>query len=336
LKGQEYLSEKNIQYTWTNFTVYFEDNEWIGQDGKKYDITIDSNTAKRILFIRISNFDETNKLKGDAVFVFYDNRKKDKYNSIHKIRFVHTLRKEINDFFEKKYRNDSFRNWVEEKKISEDILSTEHHYKHHMKNLYDCAIANSDSEKLEFFYHTVYETRAIREFMKSGNISILNDIIDIEVKSKIDGYCNFLLEPQVKGVMDNKIPDEMRICFSEMLFKYIMCEYIENINEAMRLHPADPYPFGVPPYVVINAQTKEDGNTEFILENNFLMKDDHIQKMPSINELGFSNENALGGLSTNKKLLKKIGSSEIDVRMEKTDTDGIGKFVVQVKLKLKT
>jgi hypothetical protein len=126
LKGQEYLSEKNIQYTWTNFTVYFEDNEWIGQDGKKYDITIDSNTAKRILFIRISNFDETNKLKGDAVFVFYDNREKDKYNSIHKIRLVHTLRKEINDFFEKKYRNDSFRNWVEEKNKTMYAITLKH------------------------------------------------------------------------------------------------------------------------------------------------------------------------------------------------------------------
>jgi hypothetical protein len=335
LKGKGYLSAKSAKYTWTNFTVYFDDKkkQWKGQDGGVYKkIIVDQDSARRILFIRISDFDKKNELKGDAVFVLYDNQAKDEYNSVHKIRFVHTLRKEINDYFEKRYRNDSFRNWIEEKRISEDILLTEHHHKHHMKNLYDCAIKNPNPQKLKFFYDTVYETKAIKDFLKGGDISTLDDIINIEVKSKIDDYCELLLEPQVRKVINNNnISENMRICFSEMLFRYIMCEYIENINEAMRLYP-DPNPFGVAPTAVINALPQNDG-IEFIFENNFLMGKDDIQKMPSINKFGFSNKNSSGGLPTNKKLLRKIGSEEISVRMEKTVTDGIGKFVVKFKIK---
>jgi hypothetical protein len=201
-----------------------------------------------------------------------------------------------------------------------------------MKNLYYCAIGNLNLSKLEFFYGTAYATKIIRDFMKSGDISTFDDIIDIEVKSKIDGYCDFLLEPQVKKVIENRIPVEMKIYFSEMLFRYIMCEYIENINEAMRLFP-DPNPFNIAPTVVIETRAQSD-TIEFIFENNFLMGQEKIQQMQNINEYGFSNENKSGGLATNKRLLKKIDPLEkIDILMEKTDIDGIGKFVVKFKIK---
>ena len=344
LTGKTYLD--NAPYTWTNYTVSFDEknNEWIGQqdNGKKENLStytdiknLDTEKVKRVLFVRISKFNKDDELKGDAVFVFYDNKKLEKndYNSIHNIRFVYVLRKEFNDYFEKRYRNDTFRNWVEERKIHEDILSTEHHHKHQMKALYECAIGNPSSQKLRFHYDTIYDIKTIRDFMKNGDLSILNNndnkIHYIEIKSQIDEYCEFILEPQVKSTMQNNIKDSLTIYFPEIIFRQIMGEYLENINNAVRQFSDT---LGVSPTVTINAE-QEDNFTTFTIENNFLMYEERYQKMQKINELGRSIENPLGGLPTNKKLLDKIGSEQLSVKMEETDIDGIGKFTVKLKIK---
>ena len=340
LEGKNYLKESTETenaYTWTNFTISYDDKEkkWLGQDGKDYtndsDILNGVNTenVKRILFIRISNFNKENELKGDAVFVFYDNQPKDKYNSAHSIRFIHTLRNEINEYFEKRYRNDSFRNWVEERKKSDDmLLSLEHHHNHYMKALYTSAIENPDPQKLQFFYNMVYDIKTIRTFMKNGDWSILDDITDIEIKSKIDEYCDFLLEPQVIKAKDNRISNDMTIHFSEMFFRVIMCEYIKNINKAMRLYTDV---LGEAPYIIIKA-TEQNDNIEFSIENNFIMYEKDTKKMLSINENGYFYQNSSGGLPTNKKMLEKIGSKKICVKMERTNINGIGKFTVKFQI----
>jgi hypothetical protein len=93
LEGITYLSESNDdnkndnkpKYKWTSYALHKKDNEWTGQSSEteiiddnnqqqKYsdfsDIQMLTNKANRILFIRISSYD--NKiLQGEAVFVFY-------------------------------------------------------------------------------------------------------------------------------------------------------------------------------------------------------------------------------------------------------------------------
>jgi hypothetical protein len=341
LEGIDYLSsnENNTQYTWSNFTIHKKDNIWIGQDEKDYsaydDIKqIEGEQATRVLFIRISSYhketsQETSKekLTGEAIFVFYDNNEPDKNSpySIHNVRFIHALRNEISEYLKEKYKTDTFKTLVEERKLYEDLLSTEHHYKHHIKDLYDCAIKNPDINKLYFFYVQVHDTKEIKDFMKNG-VSSLNDITDIILKDKIDEYCRFILEPKVLRIKDNKIGGDLTIHFSEMIFREIVCEYLTNINNAMRLYINT---LGIEPYVTINAQS-ENNNIELTIENNFLIKREDIQTLQSINNL---HSNISGGLSVNEKLLEKIGSDKHSVHFDTTDVDGVGKFTVKFTIK---
>ncbi|MCL2311333.1 MAG: hypothetical protein FWC41_02420, partial [Firmicutes bacterium] len=327
LNGKNYLTENtstnhSTSYTWTNYSVFLEKDKWKGQDGADSStypdiIALDMSIMKRILFIRISHFDK-DELKGDAIFVLYDSRPKDKYHSVLNIRFVHTLRKEINAYFKERYEKDLFRAWVEEKRIHEDLISTEHHYKHHMKALYECAMENSDKKKLKFFYNQVYDAKEIKDFMKNGD-SVLSDIKNIKLKEKIDEYCDFLLEPIVLRVKDNRVSENMTIYFSEMIFREIICEYLANINDAMRLYIDT---LGIKPYLLINAEPKDHYSIVLTIENNFLIDKAKKQTLQSINKQGYLD--MFGGLSANKKLLEKIGFEKPYVRMDKTDIDGIG------------
>lgn len=348
LEGKTYLESKEdsesggFTYTWTNYTAHLDkNNNWVGhkyngnhEDMMQYDDLncFDKKNTKRVLFIRISKQGERNRKnsKGDALFVFYDNNDPNgNYNSIHSLRYLYSLRKEINDYFEKRYRNDSFRNWVEERRVYEDILSTEHHHKHQMKKLRDCAIENPDRDKLEFHWRTISDIKPIRDFIKCGKFSIFEDIVDLEIKKQIDFYRRFMLSSHLDNIVNNRIDESLQIRFSEMIFRQIMCEYLDNINQAMHNFTDT---LGVGPKVIIDARREEDAII-ISIKNNFLMNTEQADKMKSINELGYYVSNSLGGLTTNRKLLMKTGLEKPEVSMKNTDVDGIGEFIIEFKLK---
>ncbi|MDR0230775.1 MAG: hypothetical protein LBI82_01495 [Dysgonamonadaceae bacterium] len=182
LYSTEFKTEKTIEYKWTSCAIYKNnDGEWTGQDGKqtinieskkcKYsefaDIESLNENANRILFIRVSSY-HTNKtrkddeeeeiLKGEAVFVFYDNEEENKGkrpDSVHNTRFVHILRNEISEYLKKKYRNDAFRAWVEADKKNKEYKKRHrknmHGVKAHLDNVAGELIKNKLDGDLEIF-----------------------------------------------------------------------------------------------------------------------------------------------------------------------------------------
>jgi hypothetical protein len=160
LEGTKYLHEsdndKETEYQWTNFTVYFDENVWKGQteieleinrdktkdisqcaEIKKLNKQIRQPKAKRILFIRVAEqeigFDKKDKTTvGDAVFVFYDDKdhnqcqREDDRFSICNVRFAHILHNELISYFNHRYNDDTFRAWVKQKEIANYTLTLNH------------------------------------------------------------------------------------------------------------------------------------------------------------------------------------------------------------------
>jgi hypothetical protein len=212
LKGIDYLTEsKKTKYQWTNFALYKNENrDWVGQDeqliitdgtNRKYsefeDIKSIDEKANRMLFIRISSYqtDECKKnngpeeeLKGEAVFVFYDNDNEIKgHDSIHDTRFVHVLRNEISKYLREKYNKDAFKAWVKEKRKNEYMLSLNHGIDRY-KNIMDKSIDNikktlSDPD----FEQTKDDAKFSKSFL-TNKFNLLSIISLIESKNDYNAW----------------------------------------------------------------------------------------------------------------------------------------------------
>lgn len=232
LNGKVYLEEqlnekKSLFYTWTNYSVYHHKGKWVGQDNSDCslypDIMAVDDKIKRIVFIRISNFDDNNVMIGDAVFILYDNNyPNNDFYSIHKIRFIHSLRKEINDYFKDRYRNDSFRVWVEETKSQN---APDHNYYNILSLLREY---RNDEEKY-LFLHTLLMVKKDIHYILTNKKIKSEDLDVLNLKERIEFYCN--------NIFDNKIQPDIVSCsacevhFSEPLFRHIMFEYLYNIKK---------------------------------------------------------------------------------------------------------
>jgi hypothetical protein len=304
LKGKEYLSEKGAKYTWTNFTVHFENDKWIGQDGKNYDIMVDSNTAKRILFIRISKFDidEKKKLKGDGVFVFYYNQAKGEYNSVHKIRFVHTLRNEINDYFEKRYRNNSFRNWIESEKF---LNAPDHNYYNILSKLRLC---KNNEERYEFFHSMLMVKKEIHGILQNKTINE-KDIKQWNLKQQIEFYCLHTfddLKPEI--VCD----DDFKIYFSESLLRHIMFEYLLNVEKEK----------DVSDIKITVSQTIEHNGFKIEIKNKCTYMntaDKLLARQEILKAQGYFDASKVKGLYLNYRLLKAINCPSPSIEIEQQE-----------------
>jgi len=146
LEGKNYIDNIDNQYKWTNYTVYYDEENkiWKGQDNEeikdcreiKYIKEYQQINIKRMLFIRVvkqkekqynDNIDKAN--VGSAIFIFYDNKSQlnsTDHFSIHDVRFANVLRNKLIKYFKKRYNDDTFRAWVKQKEIANYTLILNH------------------------------------------------------------------------------------------------------------------------------------------------------------------------------------------------------------------
>jgi hypoxanthine-guanine phosphoribosyltransferase len=264
------------------------------------------------------------KFKGQAVIGFYFivDDSDTTLTDIERIRYLLLLRGDISEYIKKVVeKNDVFRNLVESEKKRKDILSTEHHYWHHIKDLY-LAMETNDRDKIKFFYDQVHTARNIKLFMENGKIEDLQDIIELNIKNEIESYCKFIFEEDDREKVKIDIDDSLAIHFSAMLFREIFCEYLKNINDAINIFGTAS---GSLPYAIIEAKLEND-KVKFYLKNNFILTTEQRKRMPIINKTGFLSSDH-DGLYTNSRLLAKIDRLPT-VIMKKTEDQAVGEFAV--------
>lgn len=205
---KESVDDKTFYYPWTNYIVFKDGDtgEWIGQDGKccsNYtEVKKLDKKARRIFFIRISNFTLKNNLVGNAVFVLYDNEEISASYSLHRIRFIHVLRNSISQYFKRKYENDSFREWIKQKEKSEYIFSLNH---------------GTDIYKSTFnYYFKQLADNDMNRYLKISMLYMANKIYLLSVASKINPNESSYFE----SISVKKISDEI-----EEKYKYILSFY---------------------------------------------------------------------------------------------------------------
>jgi hypothetical protein len=250
LEGITYLTETKTdtseptKYELTSYAIHKNDNNiWIGQDskpkfaglGKIYsafdDIKAVDDKANRILFIRISSYHKNKntkenepeeELKGEAVFVFYDNynTKGEKPDSVYNTRYVHLLRNEISKYLKDKYRSDAFKAWVEERNKNKPIISLSHgvdtyedmikFYIGELRNFESCIKDNNIKNYKNVvkyvdisFSYLVHKWNLINNYTKLRDDKTIKDSITKEcfikdfveqIKSKYNYILNFHME----------------------------------------------------------------------------------------------------------------------------------------------
>lgn len=202
---KECVDDKMFCYPWTNYIVFKDGKtgKWIGQDGEGCsdyaEIKKIDKKARRIFFIRISNFALKNNLIGNAVFVLYDNEEISASYSLHRIRFVHVLRNNISQYFKRKYENETFREWVKQKEKSEYVFSLNH---------------GTDIYKNTFnYYFEQLPDNDTSKYLKISMLYMANKIYLLSIASKINPNDSGHFE----SISVKKISDEI-----EKKYKYIL------------------------------------------------------------------------------------------------------------------
>ena len=320
LEGINYLTEsqsgKKIEYEWTSCSVFKKENMWFGQNGQPTvrinkkdcnysefeDIKSIDEIANRILFIRISSYhsnkntkdnESDEELKGEAVFVFYDGDGETKgHDSLHNTRFVHVLRNEISEYLKKKYDNDAFKAWVEERKF---LNAPDHNYYNILSELKEC---RNDDNKYDFLSSLLMVKKDISEILKTRTIKPnTNNIFEFELKNRISWYCSMMFTDKSPIIIDNT--NNCKVKFHESLFRHIMYEYLRNARKGAK-----------PENIYINISN--GNNDEYLIS----IQDKHeyeeedkklLNQIQKLQQYGYFDSSKIKGLYLNYLLLEVIG-----------------------------
>ena len=313
LEGITYLQESNnnVKYLLTSYALHKEGNEWKGQNGEtkrsvggseqEYlnfsDIKKLLNVANRILFIRISSYHDevlqgkpTKKLKGEAVFVFYDNDADIKgHDSVHDTRFIHVLRNDISRYLKNKYDNDTFKACIEERNKTLYAITLKHGL-----GTYESAINYylgdvPESENKEYLKTTIdYLLNKTHLAYTASTLSpddlsdfTLNDIIQ-EMNNKWlkilsfhhDKFDFYDTDAEVKNhvkLIDNVADTDKQIPFkSKMMFiKEFVFELIYNIRKHIIKHYYDRISVDNNVEITMSYEKDDTGIFCFVCSNNF-------------------------------------------------------------------
>jgi hypothetical protein len=331
LEGIVYLEEtkkdinKPTAYNWTNYAIHKnDDGVWVGQDekpaiiidknGYEYsdftDIQSIRNKANRMFFIRISSYHkdkdkygkEKEELKGEAVFIFYDNDNKTKgHDSIHDTRFVHILRNDISKYLKDKYHNDAFKAWVEERKF---LNAPDHNYYNILSELKNY---RNDNDKYEFLYTLLMVKKEIHEILKTKTVNLnAKEIYSFDLSNQINFYCSNMFKAGEKPTITN---EAFTIKFHEPLFRHIMYEYLRNARKGAK--PED-----------INIELSTDNNDEYkisILNRHEYVDEDNqlLARKKLLEQCGYTDSSKIKGLYLNYLLLEAAGSPpRVDVKLD--------------------
>jgi len=189
INGYKYMGDKvngqTFYYDWSSISAYKkDDNNWRLQDGNEFinnngnvyaEVKVGNKRGiKRFNFIRISTW-KNNEIQSNGVIVLFDN-KTDTFEQS-KIRYVLSVRNKIADFLEKNYNNDTFRSWIEKKKIADIIKSRFDKFKHgagiHLQTLQDVLKSiNPDLYSYSKFVETdIWIGNKFSHYLTSRNIT---------------------------------------------------------------------------------------------------------------------------------------------------------------------
>jgi len=328
LEGINYFTETtdNVKYYWTSYALHKQNEKWIGQNNESQitindkiidyndfsDIKLLTDNANRLLFIRISSYNEK-ELRGEAVFVFYD-KNIEEYDSIHDTRFIHVLRNDISVYLKNKYDNDTFKAWVEERKF---LNAPDHNYYNILSDLKEY---RNDNSKFEFLYTLLMVKKEIYEILKTKSIKPdTNEIMKFNLNDKINNYCSNMF-------LKNKIPkitgDTPIIRFHEPLFRHIMYEYLRNARKGSKYSD-----------IIISIL---DNNHEYkitIQNKHIFVKEDNylLEQKERLQKYGYADSSKIKGLYLNSLLLEAIGCPRPSIIIELNND--ITTFIVTFILK---
>jgi hypothetical protein len=389
LEGFEFLREKDSEkeegskYEWTNYTLYKKDKKWYGQENTETETEdkdrveikklADANQAKRILFIRIAEqeiqFDSETELSstmqekksntGSAVFVFYDNQEfndNDKF-SIHRVRYIHVLRNEMINYFNRRYNTDTFRAWIKQREKNDYAFALNHGistYQGYLQKILSPTHASDLSENAEtlvdYLITKLHLVSVLSSFSENKYISKKN------IKTEIDSQYKYVLSLPLtatatkltQNIIDKVVEieyvnfDDLHtqyefpssniddVSSSSGVLKDIVFEILNNIKK---------HGIGSQQYdnhnkmrITVGIETSEDGTTFLSVANTFKGDLDKIDNDENEKKLAIQNgeETKKHGIDLLKKMWRNHNLGEIKI-IKPTKETPIFKIMFQLK-----